>query len=127
MTSPAPSSDAPTPSGSGPPAAFREFVARYPELGAAHDRVARAVEGAGPLDARTLSLVKIGICTGAGLESALRSHVRRALRLGAAREEIEQAILLAMNTLGLPRTVAAWSWAQEQFRREDAGASEGGR
>lgn len=75
------------------------------------------MEAAGPLDSKTLSLVKIGICIGAGLESALRSHVRRAMQHGATNLEIEQAILLGMNTVGFPRTVAAWSWAQEQFKR----------
>ncbi|MFN7021666.1 MAG: carboxymuconolactone decarboxylase family protein [Phycisphaerales bacterium] len=99
------------------PGAFKTFVARYPALGLAHEGVAKAVENAGPLDPRTLALIKIGICIGAGLESALRSHVRRALQHGATRTEIEQAILLAMNTVGFPRTVAAWSWAQEQFKR----------
>lgn len=99
------------------PGTFREFIARHPELGAAHERIARTVERAGSLDLRTLALVKIGICVGAGLESALRSHVRRALRHGASRSDIEQAVLLGMNTVGFPRTVAAWSWAREQFER----------
>lgn len=103
--------------GSKVPATFKEFIARYPELGRAHESVATAVERAGPLDPKTLSLVKIGICIGAGLESAMRSHVRRAMQHGATTQEIEQAILLAMNTVGFPRTVAAWSWANEQFRR----------
>jgi len=26
--------------------------------------------------------------------------------------------MLGMNTLGFPRTVAAWSWAQQQFERD---------
>ena len=103
----------------GLPPTFREFVARFPELGAAHESVARAVERAGPLDPKTLALVKIGISLGAGLESAVRSHVRRAIRHGATRQEVEQAILLGMNTVGFPRTVAAWSWAAEQFGRTD--------
>lgn len=97
------------------PGTFKDFIKTHPDLGAAHERIANAVERAGPLDAKTLALVKIGICIGAGLESALRSHVRRALHHGAAPEEVEQAILLAMNTVGFPRTVAAWSWAREQF------------
>lgn len=100
------------------PGAYRAFIERYPELGDAHERIARAAERAGSLDARTLALVKIGICVGAGLESALRSHVRRAVQHGADRSEIEQAILMGMNTVGFPRTVAAWSWAQEQFARQ---------
>ncbi len=99
------------------PGVYKDFIRAYPELGQAHEQVAKSVERAGPLDARTLALVKIGICVGAGLESALRSHVRRALKHGATKKEIEQSILLGMNTVGFPRTVAAWSWAHVQFKR----------
>ena len=104
---------------SSPPATFREFVAAFPDLGRAHESVARAVDAAWPLDAKSLALVKIGICIGAGLESALRSHVRRAMQHGATRAEVEQAILSAMNTVGFPRTVAAWAWVRVQFSRGD--------
>ena len=100
------------------PKTFKEFVSKYPVLGDAHQRVGREVESLGPMDARHCALVKIGISLGAGLESAVRSHVRRAMQHGASREEVEQAILLGMNTVGFPRTVAAWSWAQEQFERD---------
>lgn len=100
------------------PNTFKKFIVKFPELARAHERVAKAVEVAGPLDAKTLALIKIGICVGAGLESALRSHVRRARQHRASEAEIEQAILLAMNTVGFPRTVAAWSWAHEQFNRD---------
>jgi 4-carboxymuconolactone decarboxylase len=99
------------------PGTFKAFIEKYPELGAAHEQVAHAIEGYGPLDAKACALVKVGICVGAGLESALRSHVRRAMQHGASAEEIEQAILLGMNTVGFPATVAAWSWAQKQFER----------
>ena len=36
---------------------------------------------------------------------------------GASVQEIEQAIMLGMNTVGFPQTVAAWSWAHEQIAR----------
>jgi len=101
----------------GVPSTFKAFITKFPALGAAHESVARAADEAGPLDPKTLALIKIGICIGAGLESALRSHVRRAMQHGATPAEVEQAILLGMNTVGFPRTVAAWSWAQEQFSR----------
>ncbi len=110
-------SDTDNPAPSKIPGTYKEFVRRFPSLGRAHEDIAKAVEEAGPLDAKTLALVKIGICVGAGLESALRSHVRRAMQHGATPAEVEQAILLGMNTVGFPRTVAAWSWAQEQFKR----------
>ncbi|RMH31634.1 MAG: carboxymuconolactone decarboxylase family protein [Planctomycetota bacterium] len=101
-----------------PPATFKAFVERFPELGAAHESIGRATDAAGPLDAKTCALIKMGICMGAGLESAFRSHVRRASHLGASRDEIEQAVVLAMNTVGFPRTVAAWQWAHQQFERD---------
>jgi 4-carboxymuconolactone decarboxylase len=101
-----------------PPKTFKAFVRRFPALGGAHEQIAQAVDSLGPLDAKSRALVKIGICLGAGLESALRSHVRRALQAGATEEEIEQALMLGMNTIGFPRTVAGWSWAQVQFERE---------
>ena len=99
------------------PGTYLRFIEKFPALGAAHEQVARAVDATGPLDAKTCELVKIGLAVGAGLESAVRSHVRRALQHGATEAEIEQAILLAMNTLGFPRTVAAWSWARQQIER----------
>lgn len=102
------------------PKTFERFITKFPELGAAHEQVARAAEAAGPLDARTCSLIKMGLSIGAGLESAFRSHVRQALRHGATEEEIEQALLLAMNTVGFPRTVMAWQWAHQQFDRDRA-------
>lgn len=101
-----------------PPKTFRDFAAKFPELAEAHQTVGATVDRLGPLDAKTLALVKIGISLGAGLESALRSHVRRATAAGASEAEIEQAILLGMNTCGFPRTVAAWSWARTQFDRD---------
>ncbi|MEX2672802.1 MAG: carboxymuconolactone decarboxylase family protein [Phycisphaeraceae bacterium] len=111
------------------PKTFKAFVSRYPTLGEAHQRVGREVENLGPMDAKACALVKIGISLGAGLESAVRSHVRRAMQAGASTEEVEQAILLGMNTVGFPRTVAAWSWAQVQFEREtkaNGGEGDGG-
>jgi alkylhydroperoxidase/carboxymuconolactone decarboxylase family protein YurZ len=99
------------------PGPYQQFIQKYPILGEAHEQIAAVVEQSASLDVKTCALIKIGICVGAGLESALRSHVRRALRNGASRDEIEQAILLGMNTVGFPRTVAAWTWANKQFDR----------
>ncbi len=91
---------------------------RFPELAKAHEQAGLAAKRSGPLDEKTCELVKIGICVGAGLESALRSHVRRAIQHGAGEAEIEQAIVQGMTTCGFPQTVAAWRWAQVQFERE---------
>jgi alkylhydroperoxidase/carboxymuconolactone decarboxylase family protein YurZ len=100
------------------PGLYRELIAGYPELAAAHDQMGHAAESCGPLDARSLVLVKIGMAVGAGLESGLRSHVRRAGEMGLSQEEITQAIFQGMTTLGFPRTMAAWSWAKVQWERD---------
>ena len=102
------------------PGTFRRFAKRFPKLVQAHEQIADAVDAEGHLDRKTSELIKIGISLGAGLESALRAHVRRATQAGASEEEIEQAIVLGMNTVGFPRTVAAWSWAHQQFDRDRA-------
>jgi AhpD family alkylhydroperoxidase len=100
------------------PGTYRELMQKFPEITAAHDQMAAAVERSGPLDAKTCALIKIGVSVGAGLESALRSHVRRATEAGASEEEIVQAVFQGMNTIGFPRTVAAWSWAGLQLERD---------
>ncbi len=102
------------------PRTFEKLQQTYPALVDAHEQMAQAVDAIGPLDPKTCSLIKIGISVGAGLESAVRSHVRRAMQAGATKAEVEQAIFLAMNTVGFPKTVAAWSWAQIQFDRDAA-------
>jgi 4-carboxymuconolactone decarboxylase len=103
------------------PGTYQQIVERFPQLAAAHETMSDAVESLGALDTKTMSLIKIGISLGAGLESAVRSHVRRAREAGASELEIEQAIFLGMTTVGFPRTVAAWSWAQTQFARDRGG------
>lgn len=99
------------------PGTYLKFIEKFPEIGEAHEQIAQSVDRSGPLDRKTCELIKIGLSVGAGLESAVRSHVRRAMQHGATEQEIEQAVLLAMNTLGFPRTVAAWSWARVQIDR----------
>ena len=100
------------------PGTYREIASKFSELTEAHAQMSRAAEHAGPLDARSQALVKIGMCVGAGLESALRSHVRRAMEQGVTREQIEHAIMLGMTTCGFPATAAAYAWANVQFHRD---------
>lgn len=92
------------------PRTYSEFVERFPELARHHEAIGKEVDDLGPLDAKTRELIKMGIAIGAGLVTATQSHARRAREAGASDEEVGQSILLAMNTCGFPRTVAAWKW-----------------
>jgi len=99
------------------PQTYKDFIARFPALGEAWNSLRKGSREAGPLDARTLALVKIGIATGAQREGALHSAVRQALASGIPREEIEQVLATAASTIGLPATVAAWTWARDEFEK----------
>lgn len=99
------------------PKTFVNFREKFPQIERAHAEMAKAVEAAGPLEKKAIELIKIGICAGAGLESGLRSHVRRAIEHGATAAEVEQAVLLSLTTVGFPRTVAAWQWAMQEIEK----------
>ena len=43
-----------------PSSQYKQFVAAYPDVGAAHNALGAAVTHAGPLDARFVHLVKLG-------------------------------------------------------------------
>ncbi len=95
-----------------PPKAFQSFVERYPKLSHAWELAAE--EGnLGPLDPKTIRLVKLAIAIGALREGAVHSNVRKALATGITPDEIEQVVALAASTLGFPSTVAAYSWAHD--------------
>lgn len=108
-----------------PPQTFKELMRRFPAITDAHEALSQATLASGPLDPQTCALIKLGISVGAGLDSAVRSHVRRAKAAGASQEAIEQAILLGMTTIGFPQTVRAWSQAQVQFERDANGGQAG--
>jgi alkylhydroperoxidase/carboxymuconolactone decarboxylase family protein YurZ len=101
-----------------PPKAYQQFVSRYPRLGQAWDLIGQEGQE-GPLDERTCRLIKLGIAIGALREGAVHSSVRKALGLGISAPEIEQVVALAAGTLGLPSTVAAFTWVRDLLDKED--------
>ena len=103
---------------SGPPKAFTRFVERFPELGDAWDLIHQQGD-TGPLDPKTVRLVKLGIAMGAMREGQVHASVRKALRMGIDRAEIEQVTSLVASTLGMPATVAAFCWANDILDQND--------
>ena len=95
-----------------PPETFQAFIARFPKLGQAWETLAEAGQE-GPLDARTARLVKLAVAIGALREGAVHSSVRKALASGITAGEVEQVIALAASTIGLPATVAVYSWVRD--------------
>lgn len=100
---------------SGPPRAYREFCQDFPDLATAWEHL-RAAEEHGPLDRRIQRLIKLAVSIGTRSEGATHSAVRKALAEGATREEIRQVVALAASLVGMPASVAAWSWANDILR-----------
>ena len=95
-----------------PPATYEAFRQCFPGLGQAWDLLAEAGRQ-GPLDETTVRLVKLAVAMGALREGAVHAGVRKALAQGIPREAIDQVIALAAGTLGLPATVAIFSWVDD--------------
>lgn len=95
-----------------PPKAYQSFVTRYPKLGQAWELAAEAGEE-GPLDEKTVRLVKLAIAIGALREGAVHSSVRKAVAAGVSANEIDQIVALSTGTLGFPAAVAVFCWTQD--------------
>jgi AhpD family alkylhydroperoxidase len=95
------------------PKRYKKFHADYPEAAAAYEKLGEAVHKAGSLNDKTRALIKLAISTGARMEGAVHSHTRKALKAGASADEIHHTVLLALPTIGLPSTMAAFSWVDD--------------
>lgn len=101
-----------------PPETYEAFIERYPKLKEAWEKIADAGKD-GPLDEKTIRLIKLGVAIGAMKEGAVHSSARKALAQNISQEEIEQAITLAAGTIGLPSTVAVYSWIRDVLEQKD--------
>lgn len=95
-----------------PPRAFDEFSETFPALRRAWDALGDAAKD-GPLDARTVRLIKLGVAVGAMREGAVHSSARKALALGVTREELDQVVAIASSIIGMPSSVAVWTWMRD--------------
>lgn len=95
-----------------PPRTYDEFNKAFPELGQAWQQMGIAGKK-GPLDEKTARLVKLAVAMGAQQEGAVHASVRKGLAMGITPDEMRQVVALAASTLGLPKTVAAWTWVKD--------------
>lgn len=100
-----------------PPRTYDEFSETFPELRQAWDMLGDAAKK-GPLDDRTARLIKLGIAVGAMREGAVHSSTRKAVALGATREELNQIVALAASIIGMPSAVAVWTWLNDARSRK---------
>lgn len=99
------------------PKPFEEFKVNYPKIFEAYEKLGAETLDAGPLDAKTRELVKLGISFGAAMEGAAHSHVRRALEAGASPDELRHTALLALTTLGFPNMMKSLIWVEDVLKK----------
>jgi len=104
-----------------PPAPYRDFVRRHPEVGAAYESLGRAVRAAGPLSAREIALVKLAVSVGARMEGSTHAHARKARASGIEDAALEQVALLACPTIGFPNMMAALTWIRDVVEADAGG------
>jgi alkylhydroperoxidase/carboxymuconolactone decarboxylase family protein YurZ len=98
-----------------PPRTYEAFIKRFPRLHEVWEALAEAGKE-GPLDEKRARLIKLAVAVGALREGAIHASVRKALAGGTTVEEIEQVIALAAGTIGMPATVAVFSWVEDLLR-----------
>ena len=96
-----------------PPAKYQEFQDRHPDVGSAYERLGEAATSAGPLDRKSVQLVRLGVAIGMQHEGATHAHARKALASGVTPDELRHAAVLAVTTLGFPSMMAAYTWVED--------------
>lgn len=99
------------------PKTHAQFVERFPSLAKAWEETAEAGRQ-GPLDETTQRLVKLAVAIGAMREGAVHASVRKGRAMGIEIEALEQVVALAAGTMGLPSTVAAYTWVRDVLDAE---------
>ena len=100
------------------PKPFESFSKQFPKILKQHKQLGKTCREAGPLDAKTQELVKLGIAIGLNSRGGVMSAVRKALAAEASQDEIQHAVLLSTTSTGFPNMIAAMEWAREVFDKQ---------
>ncbi|MCR1898081.1 carboxymuconolactone decarboxylase family protein [Irregularibacter muris] len=73
----------------------------------------------GPLDDKTRWLIKIAISTVCEYPYALTTHLKKALKAGCTREEIEHVMLLVAPSAGFPKMMNGILALRQEVGEED--------
>jgi 4-carboxymuconolactone decarboxylase len=74
------------------------FNEETPKVAEAYVKLSAAINEVGALDEKTRALILVGIFSATRDPVALRHFIRTAFNVGASKEEIQSAALLAFNT-----------------------------
>lgn len=77
-----------------------DFKHDFPDAWSAYENLRTTLDQEGPLDKKTVELIKVGIAAAQEHEGSLVSHVSQARKAGATPEEIYHAVLQATGLAG---------------------------
>ena len=92
----------------------------YPELMQAYENFGKQTRHAGPLSQREVSLVKLAISIGAGLQGASHSHCRKAIEAGCSPADLRHVAILSAPTVGFPTMMRARSWVEDVVEKNES-------
>ena len=83
---------------------LKYFIEKHGEIYEAYEQFGNLLhtEG-GPLQEQMRWLIKVALSTAGQNPYALKTHIRKALKSGCSKKEIEHAILLSASTVGFPK------------------------
>jgi 4-carboxymuconolactone decarboxylase len=102
------------------PQSYRRLATEQPEVIRSYEALADAVRAGGPLEGKTLALVKLALSLGSGLEGGTHSAVRKGLEAGCTREELLHVALLATTTMGFPAMMRGRNWVLDVLDKSAA-------
>jgi alkylhydroperoxidase/carboxymuconolactone decarboxylase family protein YurZ len=96
-----------------PPKYFEDMKSKYPEVFSSYSALGQAARNAGPLDDKTIALIKLALSLGAALEGASHGNARKALAAGCSGDELRHVAMLAVTTMGFPSMMRASAWVED--------------
>lgn len=92
---------------------YMDLEREFPEFINALENLGKTVKSTAQLDEKTTQLVQLAASCAIGSEGAVHSHTRRALEIGAKKEEIIGVCISLVSTIGFPKVSAAISWVRD--------------
>lgn len=92
----------------------------FPKVSDAYEAMASAATEAGPLDARSVALLKVALSVGRGSWRGTHAHVRKALEAGVTAAELRHLAAVALPTIGLAASLDALRWIDETIDEQGA-------
>lgn len=80
---------------------FELFLDSCPDVGKAYMELFKSVMRSPALDKKTRQLILIGVMTAQNYPDGVRAHVPQAVRAGATREEIIEAVISTIPVAGI--------------------------